>query len=282
LAAARPIVVDDGFDPHRGLVTLFKSYPVLWKRVSAAVTSVLPEQVERPFEHVRFRAKDIIGHGYWGFVYPTTVPRWVVKVTCDEQAGQIARLLLSKPKLRAHPGICFMRAAWGLSGYYIGTGRGHMPVSVIVRENLPDAPCTFPDVLSEDFSIAIQFGIASQQARRFNEAELLRLEAVEYKLWDAALAYAEARRDDYREYQRLLKLFAKYEAFKAPVGFMRKYLRASGEMLVDVTVSNMGWRAYDTQDVGGHPVGDEEHAVIRDAEHTDGREMPRPEYLPNR
>jgi hypothetical protein len=63
-ASTRPIVIDDGFDPHRGLVTLFKTYPVLWKRVSAAVASVLPEQVERPFERVRFCTKDIIGRSY--------------------------------------------------------------------------------------------------------------------------------------------------------------------------------------------------------------------------
>lgn len=275
VTAPRPLIIDEGAQPSLALIHLFEQHPGLWARVRTAVELALPDRPSYAFRRMKFNTHAILGAGYWGFVYPTGADRWVVKVTCDEQAGQIAQTLLSRPKLRAHPGICFMLAAWELPGVFIGTGRGHMPVTIIVRENLPSEPRMIPDVLNEDFVIS------SQTARRFNEAELLRREAVEYSLWDSARAYAEARRDDYRDYQRLLKLFARHEAFKAPVDFLRKYLRATGEMLVDVTAPNMGWRAFDTRDVGGHAPGDPMHAVIRDAEHTDGRESPRPEPLPN-
>lgn len=273
--AQPPVYIDSGGYPSFAVSRLFEEYPALWRRIADAVASVLPEHPGHAFARVSFRPDETLGMGYWGFVYPTVVPRWVVKVSCDAEAGRIARLLLTRPKLRAHPGVFFTLAAWELPGYLVLAGAGRMPISVIVRENLLSATDVLPDVFDDEFVAA------SRLARRYNEAELFRREAAQYAQWDTAAAYAEQRRDDLIEYQRLLKLFESRKAFADVAAFLRKYLSATGEMLVDITPANMGWRAFDTRDLGGNPPGEPKRAVIRDAEHTEGRKMRRPDYLPN-
>lgn len=275
---AQPVIIGDGAQPALDLIELFESRPSLWARVRDAVASVLPEQPRRQLalKYPRFRSKHVLGYGYWGFVYPTAVPRWVVKVSCDPQAGQIATTLLSTPKLRTHPGICFMLAAWELPGYLVDTSSGHTPITVTVREELPNMLWGDPyDGIGDDLVDL------SQLARRFNDAELLRQEAVEYQQWYSAWAYAAQRRADYRGFLSALKRLSRHRELTAVCDFLKKYRRTTGEMLVDITRPNLGWRVYDTQDAGGPPPGAPFEAVIRDAEHTGGMERPRPDYLPN-
>jgi len=108
-----------------------------WPAIDRAVTKELNrigEPIESALSHLNPRG-GYLGTGAWGAVYQTMAGRWVVKVTADPTEGPITSAIMSKPSLRAHPGVAYFLKIWRLAEPAPFHGKRYT-IYVIVRENI--------------------------------------------------------------------------------------------------------------------------------------------------
>lgn len=75
-----------------------------------------------------------LGFGYWGTVWPTADPKFVLKATIDNTEGPHVALVISKPKLRLHPGMAYFRMVRQSAEDFYDDDQGYSSIYFILRE----------------------------------------------------------------------------------------------------------------------------------------------------
>lgn len=262
------------FDPSRGrkpfsaVIELLQSQPDLWARICRAVAAAIPNDAldDVPLSG-EFSPKRMLGHGVAGIVYPTGSPRWIVKVTSEPDAGQIAAAIIRRRSLRSHPGVCFFRAVWHIPGVVLREMRdkrliADRPVTVVVREEL--ASVSLKDLPMQ----AVRFmGSANDWADVYNG---------NVRIGDRKVAEESAA--TYR--LRLEQAAVAASELHAVTDFLLRYMREIGLALRDTAQpDNMGLHHHDMRDVGG-AAPDESMLALRDIEQCSGLSRQRVAPLP--
>jgi hypothetical protein len=253
---SEPLVVPVRSPLSSDLLRLFSTDELLWSRVHRAVAAALPEGVE-PFAS-GFTWAHVLGAGYWGFAYQTVVPRWVVKITSDRSAGQVAMAVMRHRRLHKHPGICFFLAAWEVPDVVLSLHDGRrLPITVLVREELSDVP---DRALShEELNV---LGEVDEYALEYAAASTLTRDRWRYPGQEAQFAREAVKaRNEYRS--ALIAARDSLPALCALTDFCLHYLSATTEAITDVLPDNLGLRLHDMRDVGGV---DDSVFALRDAE----------------
>ena len=216
-----------------------------WPRIDDTVTQALYDLGEdfdgSALEDVE-PDYDMLGCGYWGCVYPTAVPRWVVKVSADPYEGPIAQAVMDCPYLRDHPGNAYILNMWQLAEKARWGRSGWRNVWVILREEI--TPIRLPLLL---------------QGRTGTLVDLLhtiRIAAAATNKYDRDIEEKGRGRGRYRKlirsevlWLRGLKTADQTRELAVLSDFMFDFFEEFGARLADVHGGNAGRRRHDLTDI---------------------------------
>lgn len=214
----------------------------LWDDIDAAVTEAIEEHGvdRRPPGASSAFVDDFLGArlggGYWGVVFATAYPRWVVKVTADPREGSVCQFVLDNAPLRDHPGCVRFLRVWQHEDEVKLGSAGRFPVHVILREAITPIPLLPLPVLN---------------ARRAREAwNMLGDLAADasFLMDDIESGDPAAIRKSEGYWRATMDAAMRYTILRPMINLMQALYAAGPVVLHDLTPNNVGVRTFDYGD----------------------------------
>ena len=203
---------------------------------------------------------DMYGCGHWGCAYPTSEPRWTVKVSADPTELDIVAAVLSKPELRENPGIVYILGIWRLpepavqKAGWADPGGQERIIHVTLRENIKPIETDLATEHEDDLilllhHLRVEAGNLNSGAKALELVER-RGEATDrlQSLLDQA-AYNNYETAEQLWLRHLQQLQNEYETAHL-AWFISDFARDFNTALADIHAGNVGLREHSLSDLG--------------------------------
>ena len=239
-----------------------------WDTINARVTYTLIEIGDPPVDGALDGIDpllDMYGCGQWGCAYPTSQPRWAVKVSTDPTELDIIAAVLSKPELRENPGIAYILDIWRLSEVAVELARWgdedrEFVVHVTLRENITPIETDHATEHVDDLILLLhKLRVTSMQLntalQELAEAEhSTQIEDPEPWKHDLALWTRDQKLAEYEKFEhlwlRLLQRLQNEHETAHLAWFISDFARDFNTALADIHAGNVGLREHSLSDLG--------------------------------